>query len=289
MKLLQQSNILSKFMLLAGLALLSGCAVDKASEESDIKTGGMTSGGWGTLTSETFAICSVDISEEASSDDRQLTVAVIHEDGLGAALWYDLLLGDQHHQLENVRLDQPFHRFGFPLMLDGRSIPLTRGAPDSSEAAGALTLTATNDDDFVGVASWKRAGRTAKTVANLSCKRSHRIDGSLLSVTTCVEDTLHAAPTSNPLKFYLSGFGSGLRTIRVTRKDSSGSDVNLGVFNGASISSAGAKSALVTYMQDQERIQLDIYPDATAPGNILGIAMFNSPRIGNGNQHVRCQ
>lgn len=289
MRVLQMTDISRKFSLLVCMALLSGCALDKAPEESDIKTGGMTSGGWGTSTSETFAICSVDIREESSSDDRQLTVAMIHEDGLGAALWYDLLLGDQHHQLESVRLDQPFHRFGFPLMLDGRSIPLTRGAPDSQQAAGTLTLTATSDDDFVGVASWKRAGRTAKTVANLSCKRSHRVDVALLSVTSCVEDTQHAAPTSNPLKFYLSGFGSGLRTIRVTSKDSSGSEVDLGVFSGASISSAGTKAALVTYMQDQERVQLDIYPDAAVPGTIVGIAMFNSPRIGNGNQHVRCR
>lgn len=193
------------------------------------------------------------------------------------------------HRGRLMMLERTRHLHGFPLMLDGRSIPLTRGAPDNPQAAGTLTLTATSDNDFVEVASWKRAGRTAKTVANLSCKRSHRVDVALLSVTSCVEDTQHAAPTSNPLKFYLSGFGSGLRTVRVTSKDSSGSEVDLGVFSGASISGAGTKAALVTYMQGQERVQLSVYPDATAPGTILGTAMFNSPRVGNGNLRVRCQ
>ena len=285
----KMSNILYKISILASAALLGGCALVKTPEEGDIKTGGMTSGGWGTSTSDNFAICSVDISQAVASDDRKLSRALIHENGIGAALWYDLLLGDQHQQLDSVRLDQHFHRLASPLMLDGRSIPLTRSVPENPQPVGSLTLTATNDDNFVGTASLKLKGQASPTTAKLSCKRSHRVDPALLRVTTCRVDAKVAAPTNTSLTFQLSGLGSGLRTIKVIRTASSGHDMELGIFKGASISNNAMNETLITYLQAQERVQLDLYPDTTAPGTFRGTAFFASPRLGNGNQQVRCQ
>lgn len=274
-----------KVILTILVAALAGCDGVRTPALSDIKEGGMTSGGWGQTSNGSFAVCSLALTEAASPDDALLSKAVIQESGIGAALWYELEVGDQEHNIESVQLGMGFHRFARPLPIDGTSIPLTRGGGDDYLNVGKTRLIPLNDEEFIAAASWTREDQTSSTVLRLTCKRSRPIKASLLGLTKCVEDAGYAASPDAPYTFRISGVGTGLRTIRVSH---GAQDEELGTWDAASLTGS-AESAIFTYLQADEKIQLSLYESATMNGEFLGFAFIESPVLGSGNVRLRCE
>lgn len=159
-----------KFLLvvITGLSLVLGSCASKKQPESDLSTGGMTSGGggWARDYSETLYTCSVQVTVASTNDDSKLNKAVIYRTWIGAAKDRALL----HIALGSKPSVASDRLYIDKLATNGESVGVRyEVGPD---ADGTISFMPAPDQGLRGTMIWTREGHHAKTTAILNCKKT---------------------------------------------------------------------------------------------------------------------